>query len=588
MSAPSAIALLGPRAAGKSSIGPLLARALGLPFLDLDRELEREHARSCAELLRERGEAAFRELERASLTRVSAGAPHVLATGGGVVVTAAARELLRARYRCFAVLAPSAVLAARLRADGGAATRPALRGGDPADEVEALLRERLPHYLALAEGLWSSDRASAEEIAEEMAICAARGAPRAASAAPPPKRLKLEIEPAAERAVKRGHPWVFRERIRAQSRAGETGELAVVFDRARRFLAIGLYDAHSPIALRVLHSGRARTIDAAFFCEWLRAALSARDGLFDERETNAYRLVHGESDAFPGLVLDRYGERAVLKIYSAVWKPFLPLLSSLIAEELRPQALILRTSRNLGDAALAARDGEALIGERPAGPVEFREHGLRFEADLVRGQKTGFFLDQRENRARVGELARDRAVLNLFSHAGGFSVHAAAGGARGCLDVDQSAHALASAQRNFARNADHPRVRAARHEMCQADVFAWLREAPPRSFELVVVDPPTLARRAEEKEGALRAYERLITGALARTAKGGILVAASCTAQVPAEEFFALVRGTAQRSGRAFRELAATEHPADHPARIREARYLKCLYLALGDPRSLR
>ncbi|MBL8899855.1 MAG: class I SAM-dependent methyltransferase [Planctomycetes bacterium] len=575
------IALLGPRAAGKSTIGERLAALLAVPYVDLDREIEAAEGQRCAELLRAHGEAWFRERELEALERVCARGAQVLATGGGVVTTERARELLRERYRCFALLASPACLAERVRAQGGAATRPGLTQEDPAAEVEALLRVRLPHYLALAESLWSSERMSVEELARTLALCVqgTHGIEPEAAAKP---RLKLELEPTAERAIKGGHPWVFRDKLKRLNRVGTTGELGIVFDRSKRFVAAGLYDASSPIALRVLQVGQPRPIDAGFFAERLAAAVAARSGLFDPAETDGIRLVHGESDGFPGLVLDRYGEHLVLKIYSGVWFPWLAMLRELIRDALQPRTLLLRTSRNVEVPPGAPRDGEALFGSVPEAPVEFREHGLRFEADLVRGQKTGFFLDQRENRSRVGALARGRAVLNLFAHAGGFSVHAAAGGARSCLDVDQSEHALAAARRNFERNRDRAEVRAARHETVRADVFAWLREPAHPSFDLVIVDPPTLAQRASEKEGALRAYERLNQGALQRLRPGGILVAASCTAHVPADEFFALLRNVVRRAARPARELWTSRHPADHPARIREAHYLKCIAFELA------
>jgi 23S rRNA (cytosine1962-C5)-methyltransferase len=581
VSEPLRIALIGPRAAGKSTVGERLAARLGVPCVDLDREIEAAEGQRCAELLRTHGEAWYRERELAALERASARGSHVLATGGGVVTTESARELLRARYRCYALLASPACLAERIRAQGGAATRPGLTHADPTVEVEELLRARLPHYLSLAESLWSSERMSIDELVDALAR-SVRGVDERLAQREAKPRLKLELEPTAERAIKGGHPWVFRDKLKRQNRPGTTGELGIVFDREKRFVAAGLYDLRSPIALRVLQVGKPRSIDASFFAERLAASIAARAGLFDPAETDGFRLVHGESDGLPGLVLDRYGPHLVLKIYSGVWFPWLAMLRDLICDALHPSTLLLRTSRNVEIPAGAPIDGQALFGSAPEAPVEFCEHGLRFEADLVRGQKTGFFLDQRENRARVGALARGRAVLNLFAHAGGFSVHAAAGGAQSCLDVDQSEHALAAARRNFERNRERAEVRAARHETLRADVFAWLREPATQRFDLVIVDPPTLAQRASEKEGALRAYERLNQSALERLRSGGVLVAASCTAHVPAEEFFTLLRNVARRAGRPMRELWTSRHPVDHPARIPEAHYLKCIAFELS------
>jgi 23S rRNA (cytosine1962-C5)-methyltransferase len=214
--------------------------------------------------------------------------------------------------------------------------------------------------------------------------------------------------------------------------------------------------------------------------------------------------------------------------------------------------------------------------------VIFSETGVRFEADVVRGQKTGFFLDQRENRRAVETLARGRRVLNAFSFSGGFSVYAARGGAKAVTDLDISAHALASAKRNFALNRNFPGVAACRHETVPADTFEWLSNAK-ENFDLIVLDPPSLAKRATEREGAVRAYEKLNALGIARLLRAGILVAGSCSAHVSAAEFFDAVRRAALKSGRKFTELKTLQHPPDHPAGFKEAEYLKVIYLKFAE-----
>jgi 23S rRNA (cytosine1962-C5)-methyltransferase len=237
----------------------------------------------------------------------------------------------------------------------------------------------------------------------------------------PTRRLRLRVSAAAERHARAGHPWVFAESVRAQNRAGATGELAVIYDARDRFLAVGLFDAASPLRVRVLHTGKPVTIDAAWWRARLRAALERRAGLLDAQTTGC-RLINGESDGWPGLVLDRYGDALALKVYSAAWLPRLPDIRALVNEELKPAVLVLRLSRNIQDAArkeFQLEDGHALLGEHAAAPVVFLESGLRFEADLVRGQKTGFFLDQRENRRQVGALAAGRGLLKPYIFSGG-------------------------------------------------------------------------------------------------------------------------------------------------------------------------
>lgn len=398
------------------------------------------------------------------------------------------------------------------------------------------------------------------------------------------QRLHVRLRPAAEGEIRSGHPWVFDESIRELNRAGQSGELAVIFDRKNRFLALGLFDPDSPIRIRILHRGEPVMLDADWWRARLRAALARRTELFDA-ETSGYRLIHGENDGWPGLVLDRYGDTLVLKLYSGIWKPRLAEVVKLIAEELAPRRVVLRLSRNL--AGSEPSDGRVLAGEPLTAPVQFAESGLVFEADVLRGQKTGFFLDQRDNRREIEKLSAGREVLNACSFSGGFSLYAARGGARAVTDLDLSTHALASSVRNFALN-PHPNIDACRHTTVQADAFEWLPAQPGARFDLVIVDPPSLARRQTERAGALRAYERINAAALRLLRPGGLLLASSCSAHVPAADFYAAVLRAAGASGCQFSELKRTAHPPDHPATFPEAHYLKSIYLRITGTGSLR
>ncbi len=392
-------------------------------------------------------------------------------------------------------------------------------------------------------------------------------------------RLKLILRPAAETAVRAGHPWIYAESIRHQNREGVAGELAVVYDRKDRFLALGLFDPASPLRVRVLLAGRPATLDGTWWRRRLDETLARRAGIADA-DTDGLRLINGESDGWPGLVLDRYGAVLVMKLYTAAWLPRLEALRGLIVEVLQPERLVLRLSRKVQEiAAGACADGKVLHGPSLAGPVVFRESGLCFEADVLRGQKTGFFLDQRENRRRVETLASDAEVLNAFSFSGGFSLYAARGGARAVTDLDLSEHALAAARRNFSRNRDLPGVAACLHRTLQADAFVWMERAEPATYDLVVVDPPSLAKRESERTRAIRAYASLNANAIRLLRPRGVLVAASCSAHVSESEFFGAVREAARRSGRRHEEIGTSAHAPDHPATFPEARYLKCLFL---------
>jgi 23S rRNA (cytosine1962-C5)-methyltransferase len=394
-------------------------------------------------------------------------------------------------------------------------------------------------------------------------------------------RLRLRVTAAAETQLRAGHPWVFSDSIREQNHDGTAGELAVIYDRKNKFLAVGLFDPASPIRVRILHAGKPQTIDAAWWSAQLTQAIERRRALFDD-QTNGYRLINGESDGWPGLVLDRYAETLVLKLYTAAWLPRFEEISNLILTQLKPQRLVLRLSRNLQSTArevISRQDGDMVFGEKPASLPVFLETGLRFEADVCHGQKTGFFLDQRENRRIVESLAKGRTMLNAFSFSGGFSLYAARGGAVSVTDLDISAHALASAKRNFALNQSSAGVAQCQHELVQADTFDWLAANERRQFDVIVLDPPSFAKRESERNGAVRAYEKLAGLGIQHLAPDGILVACSCSAHVTAEEFVDAVRRSAKKSARPFQEIQTTRHAPDHHATFKEAEYLKAIYV---------
>ncbi len=399
-----------------------------------------------------------------------------------------------------------------------------------------------------------------------------------------PPRLRLRVTAVAEQHIRAGHPWVFSDSVKEQNRAGTAGELAVIFDRNDKFLAVGFFDPESPIRVRILHVGKPLTIDAAFWQARLDAALKRREGLFDER-TTGYRLINGESDGWPGLVLDRYDTTLVLKIYTAAWVERLEEITALIRARLQPERMVLRWSRNIEAAVKGARSASSARCDQEhaepelCAPVVFVENGIHLEADVWKGQKTGFFLDQRENRRLVESLARGRTVLNAFSFSGGFSLYAARGGAKWVTDLDISKHALDSAKRNFALNSGDAAIAACRHESVQADVFEWLVGNEKRKFDLIILDPPSLAKREAERAGAIRAYAKLAESGLNHLSPGGILVACSCSAHVTAEEFFNAVRQATRSSDRRFTELQTTRHAPDHHATFAEAEYLKGIYL---------
>lgn len=411
-------------------------------------------------------------------------------------------------------------------------------------------------------------------------------AEKKANRAKPLGRLRLRITATAESQVRAGHPWIFSNSVREQNRDGVSGELAAIFDRKDEFLAVGFFDPDSPIRVRVLHVGKPLAIDDDFWKARLQAALRRREGLFDG-QTTGYRIINGESDGWPGLVLDRYDTVLVLKIYTSAWLERMTFLARLVREQIPTDGIALRLSRNLEPATGGMRDGTWLFKSPSMKETDeriiFVENGIRFEADVLRGQKTGFFLDQRENRKTVGELANGQMVLNAFSFSGGFSLYAARGGARSVTDLDISAHALESSERNFQLNVLDQNVTRCRHEAIQADAFEWLAKKPERKFGLVVLDPPSLAKREAERTRAIQAYEKLASFGMAHLTPDGVMLACSCSAHVTAEEFFGAIRRAVGKSRRKFVELKTTRHAADHPTTFKEAEYLKAIYVRMAN-----
>lgn len=405
---------------------------------------------------------------------------------------------------------------------------------------------------------------------------------------PGERRLAVRLSRDAQRQVRGGHPWIYPDSITSVSHDGAAGDLAVLFDRDRKFLAIGLWDPSSPIRVRVLHQGGARPIDEAFWGERLDAALGRRAELAasaqgpEARRTTGYRCLHGENDQLPGLVLDRYDRTYVLKLDTHAWLAHLSTLVPLIVARTGAERIVLRLSRNERSAAAAAglADGAVLHGDAPPALVRFVENGLHFDADVVRGQKTGHFLDQRDNRARVRELAAGARVLDVFSCSGGFSVYAAAGGAASVHSVDQSPHAIGAVERNLAANCALPKVASCIAESHVGDAFAVLRELAAGSarFDLVIVDPPSFASKQADRESALAAYRRLTELALELTEPGGVLVQSSCSSRVGAEAFFDGIHAVASERGRPLEELQRTGHAVDHPIGFALGAYLKTLF----------
>ncbi len=398
---------------------------------------------------------------------------------------------------------------------------------------------------------------------------------------PAERRVAVRVSRDALRQVRGGHPWIYSDSIESRSHAGDPGDLAVVFDPNRKFAAIGLWDPHSPISVRVLHTGKPTPIDTDFWRRSITAALGRRRDLLESGDTTGYRLVHGENDGLPSLVIDRYGPVLVMKLYSPAWFCHLEPILAIMVEMLEPEAVVLRLARNVAAGEThGLADGECIHGTITDEPVAYHENGLRFTAYPTSGQKTGAFLDQRENRALVRHHAKGRDVLDVFSYAGGFSVHAAAGGARSVLSIDQAPQAIAASKQHMALNAaTNAPVARAEHHTAVGDAFAVMTELADagRQFGMVIIDPPSFAQRQSSVTGALKAYRRLTDLGLRLTAPRGLLLQCSCSSRVSADAFYSAVLDTARQQGRHLTELEFREHPVDHPIGFAHGSYLKAL-----------
>lgn len=386
----------------------------------------------------------------------------------------------------------------------------------------------------------------------------------------------LILNPGREKSLQHRHPWIFTgavERIKGEPQSGET---VAIRDTHGAFLALAAYSPKSQILGRVWTYRETETVDEAF----LRARLARAIGLRQElaKVTDGMRLVHGESDGLPGLVVDRYGDTLVMQVLSAGMERWRGALADLLVELTGCANLYERSDAEVRDLeGLPARSG-ILRGKLPA-PLVIREHGLKFYVDVEKGQKTGFYLDQRDNRRRVGELANDKDVLNCFCYSGGFSLSALQGGARSVLSVDSSAEALALARENLTLN----NLAADRAEWLEADVFKSLRlmRDQGKSFDLIVLDPPKFAPTAHHAANAARAYKDINLWALKLLRPGGLLATFSCSGGVTADLFQKILAGAAMDANVTAQIVGRFAADADHPAVLNfpEGEYLKGLLL---------
>ncbi len=395
-----------------------------------------------------------------------------------------------------------------------------------------------------------------------------------------PKILAVKLSVIGERTVRNKHPWIFEDSIEKVNKEGASGDIAIIFSHTKnKPIGVGLYDPDSPIRIKMLHSGGGKKLGQIFFSERIKLAFALRAELL-KTETNSYRLLFGENDGFPGFIADIYADVLVVKLYSAIWFPYLETILKLLIEVTSSQCVVLRLSRNLQmKNAFDLKDGQVLYGNLLNEIVEFVEHGVKFSANVIKGHKTGYFLDHRANRKRVGELSAGKRVLDVFSYAGGFSVHALANGATEVTSLDISKQALEVAVLNGKLN-----KYLGLHKTIAGDAFEILKKMirEGRTFEIVVIDPPSFTKSKKEIEIAKKKYTELAGLGVQLTSKGGILVLASCSSRITADVFFQVNKTALKGQPRIFSVSQTTGHDIDHPISFPEGAYLKCGYYIIN------
>lgn len=373
-------------------------------------------------------------------------------------------------------------------------------------------------------------------------------------------------------SIEGGHPWLYDQALRKLPDSLQRGQLVRIAHRDK-VLGTGFVDPRGPIAVRILQLGDA-PIDSAWIRETSASAAKMRATDWQLTTTNAYRLFHGENDFMPGLVVDLYDGTGVVSFDGQAAKNFWTEHIAAVHEGccdagVEVARLWARPVRRTGGS------GSAVYGDDPPQTIIIEEHGARFEVDVRRGQKTGFFLDQRENRRLVAGLAGGSTVLNLFGYTGGFSVHAALAGALRVTTVDIAAPAIEAAQRNFSLNGLNPKD----HTFASEDVFRYMERIGSERFDIVICDPPSFAPNKQARGQALQAYRRLNTAAIGRVSQGGLLVTASCSSHITVEDMLEIVRSASTKSGRRVRVQQILGAGSCHPVRpaFPEGRYLKLL-----------
>ena len=386
--------------------------------------------------------------------------------------------------------------------------------------------------------------------------------------------MKIIIKKGREKSLLNRHPWIFSGGVFRTDGNPQTGDIVSVVDAEGKFLGKGFYNSHTSIAVRVL-TWDDEAIDATFWNKRLQQALALRSMLFVGTKTNAYRIIHGEADLIPGLTLDYYNGYCVMQIASAGLEKCKQDIIAAIQTALKPKGIFERGDMVSRKVEGLPQENKVLSGTIPE-TVIITENNMQLTVDLQKGQKTGMFLDQRDNRARVGELSKNKNVLNCFSYSGGFSVAAALNGAK-TTSIDISPEAIELCKQNFKLN----NLDLAGHQFIAADVFGDLRRlrAEKQTFDLIILDPPAFAKNKDHIKQAAKGYKDINYVAMQIIKENGILVTCSCSQHIDRMLFQKIVHDAARDASRTVQLLEYRGQAPDHPINLAhpEGDYLKVM-----------
>lgn len=386
------------------------------------------------------------------------------------------------------------------------------------------------------------------------------------------KVIRCFLKKDKEKPIEGRHPWIFSGAIDRIDDDYETGDIVKVYSYQDKFLGTGYLNPRSQIAIRILDFEDIE-ITPTFFSRRIQQAIELRSRYIGS-DTNAYRVVHSEGDFLPGLVVDRYGDYLVLQCLTAGMERWKEHFVEILKKEMPVKGIFEKDDTDLRDLEGLSKRVGLLWGENPPDYAEILENGLKFVVDIHGGQKTGFFLDQRQNRKLVADCSKGRRVLNCFSYTGGFSVYAAKGGAVETVSVDSSETAINTAKVNFERNG----LPFMDSQFVEEDVFQYLRQSR-QEFDMIILDPPAFCKNKHQINQASRGYKDINLYALKKLSSRGLLYTCSCSSFISPDLFQKIIFGAAKDAKRNLRILTKTSHPVDHPINIchPEGEYLKGL-----------